>query len=167
MCILDPLNVKQIFQAFQTGEYCVVLRFMRVKCLFKIVKRILLPLNTSWDSIAMTNGTHWMIAEMHLASDNVFLYDWITGKPRENYEQIAGVCTPVCPCLLTTVSLVTFHMLTLSIHSFLTSPVTPLYALLTILHECCAGICPEASAEERSTNVSSTAAQLNSYDCGV
>jgi hypothetical protein len=94
VCILDPLNVKQIFQAFQTGEYCVVLRFMRVKCLFKIVKRILLPLNTSWDSIAMTNGTHWILTEMKLVSDNVFLYDWISGKPRENYEQIAGVCAP-------------------------------------------------------------------------
>ena len=68
---------------------------MRTKCLFKTVKRILLPLNTSWDSIAMTNGTHWMLAEMQLASDNVFLYDWISGKPRENYEQIAGVCAPV------------------------------------------------------------------------
>ena len=88
------LEPQQIFQAFQTGEYCVVLRFMRVKCLFKIVKRILLPLNTSWDSIAMTNGTNWILTKMKLVSDNVFLYDWISGKPRENHEQIAGVCAP-------------------------------------------------------------------------
>ena len=29
--ILDPLNVKQIFQGFETGDYSIVLRFMRVK----------------------------------------------------------------------------------------------------------------------------------------
>ena len=131
---------KQIFQAFQMGKYSIVLRFMRTKCLFKTVKRILLPLNTSWDSIDMTNGTHWMLAEIQLASDNVFLYDWISDKPRENYEQIAGVCTPVYPCPLPAVSLVTLHMLTLSIHSFPTSPAAPLHDFLAILHERCADI---------------------------
>ncbi len=165
--ILDPLNVKQIFQVFQTGEYCIVLWFMWAKCLFKTVKRILLPLNTSWGSIVITNGTYWMLAEIQLASDNVFLYDWISGKPRERYEQIAGACAPVCPCPLPAVSLVTFHMLTWSIDSLSTSPAAPRYAFLAILHECCAGICPAASPQERSTNVISSDAQQNSYACGV
>ena len=102
-----------------------------------------------------------------MTSDNVFLYDWISGKPRENYEQIAGVCTPVYPCPLPAVSLVTLHMLTLSIHSFPTSPAAPLHVFLEILHERCAVICPAASPEERSTNVISTDTQQNSYDCGV
>ena len=102
-----------------------------------------------------------------MTSDNVFLYDWISGKPRENYEQITGACAPVCPCPLPAVSLVTFHMLTLSIHSFPTSPAAPLHAFLAILHVRCAGICPGISPEERSTNVISTDAQQNGYDCGV
>ena len=95
VCILDPQNAKQIMAAYQTRDYSRVLKFMQAKCLFKSVKRIVLPLNTSWDSIAMTDGTHWMLAEMHLSSDAVFLYDWITGKPRTVYDKLAGACWTV------------------------------------------------------------------------
>ena len=98
VCILDPQNAKQIMAAYQTRDYSRVLKFMQAKCLFNSVKRIVLPLNTSWDSIAMTDGTHWMLAEMHLSSDAVFLYDWITDKPRTLYDNLAGACSTVCPC---------------------------------------------------------------------
>ena len=48
-------------------------------------------LNTSGSRIAMQSGSHWMLAELDLTSNEVAIYDWLTGMDLEEYNQLAGV----------------------------------------------------------------------------
>ena len=66
------------------------------KCKFNTVKRILLSLNTSWDKIAVEKGTHWMLAELDLATDAVIIYDWLTVRDQDVYDKITGVLSVFC-----------------------------------------------------------------------
>jgi hypothetical protein len=66
VCILDPAMSRKILMAFQTGDYGDVLRVFSKQCKFKTVRRILLPLNISWQGITLGTGCHWMLAELHL-----------------------------------------------------------------------------------------------------
>ena len=50
---------------------------------FSTAKRILLPLNTSGDTIGRRGGTHWILAELDITCDEVHLYDWLTNLVRE------------------------------------------------------------------------------------
>ena len=34
---------------------------------------------------------HWMLAELDLTSNEVAIYDWLTGMDLEEYNQLAGV----------------------------------------------------------------------------
>jgi hypothetical protein len=52
-----------------------ILHMMTKKCKFTTVKCILLPLNTLGNKIVVDKGNHWMLAEMHLATDEVTIYD--------------------------------------------------------------------------------------------
>ena len=54
VCILDSVVSRKILIALQTGDYADVLRIFKHECKFKTVKRILLPLNTSWEGITYT-----------------------------------------------------------------------------------------------------------------
>ena len=61
------------------------------KCKFNTVKRILLPLNTTWDKIVVSNDSHWMITELDLTTDVFIIYDWTMGREQRSYDKIAGV----------------------------------------------------------------------------
>ena len=98
VCILDSVVSRKILIALQTGDYADVLRIFKHQCKFKTVKRILLPLNTSWEGITLGSGNHWMLAEMHLETDHIHLYDWVQ-QPEDKYIRVAGwapsMCSPV------------------------------------------------------------------------
>ncbi len=38
----------------------------------------------------MQSGSHWMLAELDLTSDEVAIYDWLTGLEIEDYNNLAG-----------------------------------------------------------------------------
>ena len=57
VCILDSVVSRKILIALQTGDYADVLRIFKHECKFKTVKRILLPLNTSWEGITIWRPT--------------------------------------------------------------------------------------------------------------
>ena len=79
VCILDPQHGKIIQLAFETSDYTACLKMLKQNVRFHTAKRILLPLNTSGKRIAMESGSHWMLAELDLTSDEVAIYDWLTG----------------------------------------------------------------------------------------
>ena len=62
--------------AFRTRDYGDVLRVFNHSCKFKTVRRILLPLNISWEGITLGTGCHWVLAELHLDTSTTHLYDW-------------------------------------------------------------------------------------------
>jgi hypothetical protein len=97
VCILDPQNAKVILEAFRTSDYKACLRMLKQNCRFTTAKRILLPLNTSGDTIARRGGTHWMLAELDITCGDVHLYDWLTSMELADYEKIGG-------CLLSLLS---------------------------------------------------------------
>jgi hypothetical protein len=123
--------------AFRTRDYGDVLRVFNHSCKFKTVRRILLPLNISWEGITLGTGCHWMLAELHLDTSTTHLYDWFK-KTHDQYEIMAGVatcntaiiCTPAHVCLCHTVA-----------HSRCVLPAAPLQALLVVLHKRCVGLC--------------------------
>lgn len=71
VCILDPQHGKIIQLAFETSDYTACLKMLKQNVRFHTAKRILLPLNTSGKRIAMESGSHWMLAELDLTSDEV------------------------------------------------------------------------------------------------
>ena len=83
VCILDPQNAKVILEAFRTSDYKSCLRMLKQNMRFSTAKRILLPLNTSGDTIGRRGGTHWILAELDITCDEVHLYDWLTNLVRE------------------------------------------------------------------------------------
>ena len=62
VCILDPAMSRKILMAFRTRDYGDVLRVFSHSCKFKTVKRILMPLNISWEGISLGTGSHWIFA---------------------------------------------------------------------------------------------------------
>ena len=92
VCILDPAMSRKILMAFRTRDYGDVLRVFSHSCKFKTVKRILMPLNVSWEGITLGTGDHWMFAELHLDTGTTHLYDWFK-KQHDQYEKMAGVAT--------------------------------------------------------------------------
>ena len=101
VCILDPQHAKIILLAFETSDYTAYLKMLKQNVRFHTAKRILLPLNTSGKSIAMESGSHWMLAELDLTSDEVAIYDWLTGLEIDDYNNLAGASVSGAPtCLL-------------------------------------------------------------------
>jgi hypothetical protein len=100
--ILDPQNAKAILEVFRTSDYKECLRMLKQNVRFTTAKRILLPLNTSGDTIARRGGTYWMLAELDITCDEVHLYDWLTGMALPKYEKIGG-CFLCLLCLLCSV----------------------------------------------------------------
>jgi hypothetical protein len=92
VCILDPVMSRKILTAFQTGDYGDILRVFSKQCKFKTIRRILLPLNISWEGITLGTGCHWMLAKLHLFTGTTHLYDWFK-KTHDQYEIVAGVAT--------------------------------------------------------------------------
>ncbi len=70
-------------------KYGDVLRVFSKQCKFKTVRRILLPLNISSEGITLGTGVHWILAELHLETGKVHLYDWIE-QAHDQYEIVAG-----------------------------------------------------------------------------
>jgi hypothetical protein len=85
--------MSRILMAFRTRDYGDVLRVFSKQCKFKTVRRILLPLNISWEGISSGTGCHWILAELHLETGKVHLYDWFK-KTHDQYEIVAGLA----PC---------------------------------------------------------------------
>jgi hypothetical protein len=56
VCILDPDMSRKILMTFRTRGYGDVLRVFSKQCKFKTVRRILLPLNISWEGITLGTG---------------------------------------------------------------------------------------------------------------
>ncbi len=83
---------RKILMAFRTRDYGDVLRVFSKQCKFKTVRRILLPLNISWEDITLGTGCHWMLAELHLDTITTHLYDWFK-QTHDQYEIMAGVAT--------------------------------------------------------------------------
>jgi len=96
VCILDSQHARVILTAFEKGDWRPVFRILSVFCKFKTVQRFLLPLNTSGNIIAVGSGTHWMLAELCLSTNQVCIYDWLPGKFQGDYEEIAGVYCVCC-----------------------------------------------------------------------
>jgi hypothetical protein len=99
VCILDSAMSRTILMAFRTGDYGDVLRVFSKQFKFKTVRRILLPLNISWEGITLGTGCHWMLTELHLETGKVHLYDWFK-KTHDQYEIMAGLA----PCNTATIS---------------------------------------------------------------
>ena len=153
------------------------------KCKFNTVKRILLSLNTSWDKIAVEKGTHWMLAELDLATDAVIIYDWLTVRDQDVYDKITGVLSVFCsvsiypcPSISSNVCFLLcgyFHLLWFSkvlhiSHSILdTSASAPLQTLLTSMHTHCSGLCETHSTSPAKESVVRMDVQQNGHDCGV
>ena len=69
-------------ETYLSGDYQEVLRTMTVRCQFRSVKHIVLTLNVNWDKITIKPGTHWLLCEMNLTTDNIILYSWIDGRSK-------------------------------------------------------------------------------------
>ena len=104
VCILDSAMGRRILIASRTRDYGDVLRVFSKQCKFKTVRRILLPLNISWEVISLGTGLHWILAELHLETGKVHLYDWFK-KTHDQYEIVAGLA----PCNTATISPHTPH----------------------------------------------------------
>lgn len=91
LCILDSQHARLIQEASADGDWRKVFRIFAGFCKFNTVQRVLLPLCTSGNQIAVSSGTHWMLAELCLEDKVVCIYDWLPGKFQSDYELIAGV----------------------------------------------------------------------------
>ena len=74
-----------------TSHYTACMKMLKKNCRFHTSKRILLPFNTSGSRIAMQSGSHCMIAELDLTTDEVAIYHWLAGMELEEYNKLAGV----------------------------------------------------------------------------
>jgi hypothetical protein len=97
VCILDSQHARLILTASQDGDWRKVFRILAGFCRFNTVQRLLLPLNTSGNSIAEKSGTHWMLAEVCFQDKVVCIYDWLPGKFQCDYERIAGARAGLLP----------------------------------------------------------------------
>jgi hypothetical protein len=70
VCILDPAMSRKILMAFRTRDYGDVLRVFSHSCKFKTVKRILMPLNISWEGITLGTGSLYIY---------IYIYIYIVG----------------------------------------------------------------------------------------
>ena len=165
VCIVDPAMSRKILMAFRTRDYGDVLRVFSHSCKFKTVKRILMPLNVSWEGITLGTGDHWMFAELHLDTGTTHLYDWFK-KQHDQYEKIAGVATCYTAIMCTDAYVCPRHTVT---HSRCTPPAAPLQDLLVVLRQRCVGLClsPTIDNTKRMVSVHNAKAQQNGYDCGV
>ena len=166
VCILDPAMSRKILSAFQTGDYGDVLRVFSKQCKFKTVRRILLPLNISWEGITLGTGCHWMLAELDLFTGTTHLYDWIE-MTHDHYLIVAGVatCNTAIMCIAAHVGLC--HTVT---HSRSELPTAPLQALLVVLHKRCVGLCRSHAIDDTKRtppSIHNANAQQNGFDCGV
>ena len=166
VCILDPAMSRKILSAFQTGDYGDVLRVFSKQCKFKTVRRILLPLNISWEGITLGTGCHWMLAELDLFTGTTHLYDWIE-MTHDHYLIVAGVatCNTAIMCIAAHVGLC--HTVT---HSRSELPTAPLQALLVVLHKRCVGLCLSHAIDDTKRtppSIHNANAQQNGFDCGV
>jgi hypothetical protein len=166
VCILDSAMSRKILMAFRTGDYGDVLRVFSKQCKFKTVRRILLPLNISWEGITLGTGCHWMLAELHLETGKTHLYDWFK-KTHDQYEIVAGLA-PCNTAIMCTAAHVSYAPL-LRTHACVL-PVAPLQALLVVLHKRCVGLCqPPAinNTKRMLPSIHNADAQQNGFDCGV
>lgn len=166
VCILDPAMSRKILMAFQTGDYGDVLRVFSKQCKFKTVRRILLPLNISWQGITLGTGCHWMLAELHLDTGTTHLYDWFE-KTHDQYENVAGVATCNTTIMCTAAHVCLRHTVA---HSRCVLPAAPLQALLVVLHKRCVGLCQSPTIDNTKRmppSIHNADAQQNGFDCGV
>jgi len=98
VCILDSQHARLIQEASADGDWRKVFRILAGFSKFNTVQRVLLPLCTSGNQIAVSSGTHWMLAELCLEDKVVCIYDWLPGKFQSDYELIAGVPHRVLFC---------------------------------------------------------------------
>jgi len=66
VCILDPAMSRKILMAFRTRDYGDVLRVFSHSCKFKTVKRILMPLNISWEGITLGTGSLYIYIYIYI-----------------------------------------------------------------------------------------------------
>jgi hypothetical protein len=166
VCILDPAMSRKILSAFQTGDYGDVLRVFSKQCKFKTVRRILLPLNISWEGITLGTGCHWMLAELHLFTGTTHLYDWFE-MTHDHYQIVAGVATCNTAIMCTAAHVGLCHTVT---HSRSELPTAPLQALLVVLHKRCVGLCRSRTIDDTESmppSIHNANAQQNGFDCGV
>jgi hypothetical protein len=85
VCILDSQHARLIREASADGDWRKVLRILAGFWKFNTVRRFPLPLCTSGNQIAVSSGTHWMLAEVCLEDKVVCIYDWLPGKFQHDY----------------------------------------------------------------------------------
>jgi hypothetical protein len=96
VCILNSQHARIIRTASEEGDWRPVFRVLGAFCKYNTVQRLLLPFNTSGNSIVRGTDTHWMLAELCFESKVVCIYDWLPGKFQRDYEQVAGVHCVCC-----------------------------------------------------------------------
>jgi hypothetical protein len=132
VCILDSQHARTIRTASEEGDLRKVFRVLGGFCKFNTVQHLLVPLNTSGNSIAHKSGTHWMLAEVCFESKVVCIYDWLPGKFQGDYEQIVGVYCVYCFAFHVSVS---FHG-----QGYFRAPVCVMSE--SLLPECLLDMCP-------------------------
>ena len=93
LLILDPQTAFKINAAHESGQWEPVLRIISAKCTFANVKRILLPMNVANSDLGYCiagsgNGVHFILTEVNLVNDAVFIYDWFGNHPNSHYAAI-------------------------------------------------------------------------------
>lgn len=178
VCFLDTQVGKLVTRAHQSHDYKSVLRALANSCNFTTVKRVLLPVNTGVNTHGLYiaddgQGSHWILAELHLSSNKVHLFDWMGDSQPSYYQQVSGevllCCVPhgcvMCWCVplpnqTRPVPDNIFRVLSCC------RCAAPLCSLLTVMHQRCSGLCatnsdaPEMILHRRRV-------QKNGYDCGV
>jgi hypothetical protein len=166
VCLLEPAMSRKILMAFRTRDYRDVLRVFSKQCKFKTVKRILMPLNISWEGITLGTGCHWIFAELHLDTGTMHLYDWLK-KTHDQYEKMSGVATCNTAIMCTDAYVCLRHTVT---HSRCVLPVAPLQDLFVVFRQRCVGLCLSPTIDNTKRmplSVHNADAQQNGYDCGV
>ena len=160
LLILDPQTAFKINADHESGQWEPVLRIISAKYTFANVKRILIPINVANSDLGYCiagsgNGVHFILTEVNLVNDAVFIYDWLGNHPNSHYAAITGnvpsachvwhvECTDNVPCVPTT---------------------EPLLAMLPILHSRCKDMV--TSKTSASVTLHTRDLQLNGTDCGL
>ena len=184
VCLLVPQVSKLILHAHVSQDYNAVLRAMSKSCHFTSVKRILLPLNTKTNKDGMhiaedREGTHWILAELHLSSNTVHLFDWIGNSSPKDYQQISGVVVlppikmPTVPALqhclschgVSTLIVWACPIFIESLLNYYAMCAAPLCGLLNVMHSRCCGL--QATNKSPDMILHQQNAQRNAFECGV
>jgi hypothetical protein len=139
VCILDPQISKTILDADTHQDYSKILRVLKASSNFRLLKRVLLPLNVTGKGMIAPDGAgcHWMLAELHLQFNHVHIFDWNSTAETKPLVQFGKMATP-------------------------------LFSLLRVLHERCDGlISTTAHYEVPRLKLHQRDVQKNNTDCGV